>query len=60
MFRTARQQAREASLYGRVKSRNAADILREQEQESEMERLWMDGPAYVNEEEPRRRTLLGT
>lgn len=39
-------------------SRNAAAILREQETESELEELWLEGPAVVNEQEPPSKRFL--
>lgn len=57
MIRPKRQSPSALSPFGRIKSNNAAAILREQQLESDMEQLWMDGPAYVNEEEPRGKTL---
>lgn len=57
MVRPLRHNPSGLSPFGRIKSKNASAILREQQQESELEQLWMDGPAIVNEEEPRYKSL---
>jgi hypothetical protein len=53
------EKNRSSSLSGKP-GRNmgeAVEILREQQNESDMEELWMEGPAIVNEDEPRVKSL---
>lgn len=46
-----------SEMPGTRKSGDASAILREQQLESDLEVLWMDGPAIVNEEQPRTKSL---
>lgn len=46
-----------SGIPGYRRSGEASVILREQQMESDMEELWMDGPAIVNEEEPRTKRI---
>lgn len=47
----------EAEPFRSIKAGSTAEIFREQELESDLEKLWMDGDVFLNEEEPKRRSL---
>jgi hypothetical protein len=54
---TAKRKQNVPGLQDYRRTGEAPIILREQQMESDLEELWMDGPSIVNEEEPRIKRL---